>query len=206
MKEDFNLLKAGTEVITKRGVKTTIAEAYIYRPVDIYLDDAWDYVTGKHPDWNFEEGTPMDYDDRYVMSVSDSWFPTNSIYGDYVVLSLSEMSPDEINWDEDFVCIDVSNNPAYERELRDKIVPLYELEIERDITDLTEEELKDLYLSVSPGSMYYSDYYNDKFVDCKRVMDYIEGFESYLREEYGEAECDNHLVPEEFADYISYCE
>ncbi len=204
MKEDFNLLKVGTEVMTDRGVKTTIAEVYIYRPTNVYFDDAWDYVTEKHPDWNFDEGDPFDFDDRFVEMVSDPWLFSNDIYGDYIVLDLSKMSPDEIKWDEDYVCIDVSSNPTYARQLHDRLVPLCELELQRDITELTREELEDLYSQVSPGSIYYDDFYNDKYVDCHQVSDYTEGFEQSQFEEYGEDEYENHLTPAEFADYVGY--
>ena len=203
MKEDFSLLKVGTGLVTDCGVLTTISEGYIYRPTSVYFEDAWECVQKQHPDWDFSDGDAIDYDNRFVNIVSDPWLFTNNVFGDYIVLDLSKMSPEEINWDEDYIRVDVSENASYERELHDSLMALRDIELPRDICDLSEDELIELYNSVRVGSMYYSDYNNSFHVDRKQVSDYVEGFEAVQYDEYGENECEKHLTAEEFAYYVA---
>lgn len=203
MKEDFSLLKVGTEVITADGYTTEIAEGYIYRPATSYFEDAWEYILSKNPAGDYTEGSAIDFDDRFVEIVSDPWLFTNNVYGDYIVLDLSKMSEDQIKWDEDYICVDVSCKPSYDRQLTDKLYPLSEVEQPRDIYDLDKDELEELYRSVEVGSVYLSDFNNHLYVDREQVMDYTEGFEQNQLEEYGEEEYEKHLTPEEFAYYIA---
>ena len=197
MKEDFSLLKVGTQIVTDCGVLTTISEGYIYRPTSVYFEDAWECVQKQHPDWDFSEGEAFDYDYRFVGIVSDPWLFTNNVFGDYIVLDLSKMSPEEINWDEDYIRVDVSGL------LHDSLMALRDIELPRDIYELDEEELIELYNSVGVGSMYYSDYNNSFHVDRKQVCDYVEGFETAQHDEYGEEECEKHLTAAEFAYYVA---
>ena len=203
MKEDFSLLKVGTQIVTDCGVLTEISEGYIYRPTSIYFKDAWECVQKQHPDWDFSDGDAIDYDNRFVEIVSDPWLFTNNVFGDYIVLDLSKMTPEEINWDEDYIRVDVSENASYERELHDSLMALRDIELPRDIYELNEDELIELYNSVGVGSMYYSDYNNSFHVDRKQVSDYVEGFETAQYDEYGEDEYEKHLTAEEFADYVA---
>ena len=197
MKEDFSLLKVGAQIVTDCGVLTTISEDYIYRPTSVYFEDAWECVQKQHPDWDFSEGEAFDYDNRFVGIVSDPWLFTNNVFGDYIVLDLSKMSPEEINWDEDYVRVDVSGL------LHDSLMALRDIELPRDIHELDEEELIELYNSVGVGSMYYSDYNNSFHVDRKQVCDYVEGFETAQHDEYGEEEYEKHLTAAEFAYYVA---
>ena len=203
MKEDFSLLKVGTGLVTDCGVLTTISEGYIYRPTSVYFEDAWECVQKQHPDWDFSDGDVIDYDNRFVKFISDPWLFTNNVFGDYIVLDLSKMSPEEINWDEDYIRVDVSENASYERKLHDSLMALRDIELPRDIYDLSEDELIELYNSVRVGSMYYSDYNNSFHVDRKQVSDYVEGFEAVQYDEYGENEYEKHLTAEEFAYYVA---
>ncbi len=203
MKEDFKLLKVGTEVCTDEGIVTTINEPYIYRPTSVYFEDAWQRVQEQHPNWDFSDGDVIDYDDRFVEIVSDPWLFTNNVFGDYICLDISKMKPEDINWDEDYVSIDVNENASYERELHDSLQPLWSLELPRDIYDLDGDELEELFDSVGVGSIYYSDYNNKFHVDRKQVSDYCDGFEQAQYDAYGEDEYEKHLTPEEFADYVA---
>lgn len=50
----------------------------------------------------------------------------------------------------------------------------------RHLTELSMDELKDLFCHISPGSVYLSDYANDYGVDEEEVSDWVEDFEADL--------------------------
>lgn len=76
-------------------------------------------------------------------------------------------------------------------------------EVEHDISDLNEEELKELRTEIRIGSVYLSDYENSFNVDESKLCDICDSYDSYLCED----EDDNPLpesewkqdTPEEFA-------
>lgn len=74
-------------------------------------------------------------------------------------------------------------------------------------SELSHEELIQLYGEISHGSMYYSDYRNNLGVFQNVAMDFYEGFYDSLRDEYGsEEEADKHDNAENFADYCEGCD
>ena len=204
MTEEFDLLKVGTEVITEDGYTAKIAEGYIYRPTASYLEDAWEYVLAKNPAGDYSQGDVIDFDDRFVEVVSDPWLFTNNVFGDYIVLDLSKMSEDQIKWDEDYICVDVSEKASYERELHDKLYPLSDIELPRDIHELDKDELEDLYNNITAGSLYVSDYENQYYVDSYEVCNQYERFEDYQADKYGEDKYEEYMNAKEFAYFIQY--
>lgn len=84
---------------------------------------------------------------------------------------------------------------------------LEEIEPNIEPSELSHEELIQLYGEISHGSMYYSDYQNSLGVFQNVAMDFYEGFYDYLRQEYGsEEEADKHENAENFADYCESCD
>lgn len=53
----------------------------------------------------------------------------------------------------------------------------------RHIEELSEDELKDLFMNITPGSIYLSDYANDYGVDEKEVSSWVDGFDEDLVEQ-----------------------
>lgn len=199
MKKDFDLLKVGTEVVLRDGTPTTISQSLIVRPVEDYYMDAWDYVTKKHPEWDFSDGEPWDYDSRFQYFVYDEWG------SQYVVLDISQMTPEEIDWESDRVYIDTNDLLSYQTWFDERIPELSEIDIPRDIQDLSQEELRGMFDEISFGSCFLSDYANSYHVVRDEVCDYADGFLDFLDEEYGEENSDKHLTPKEWAIYVSNC-
>lgn len=75
-------------------------------------------------------------------------------------------------------------------------------EFERNISDLSFDELCELRKEISLGSMYLTDYENSFGIDVDTLSSYSEGYEESLYEEYGE-DWENHDTPEEFANYCA---
>ena len=73
-------------------------------------------------------------------------------------------------------------------------------------SELSHEELIQLYGEISHGSMYYSDYRNSLGVFQNVAMDFYEGFYMSLKDEYGSEEADKHDNAENFADYCEGCD
>lgn len=79
-----------------------------------------------------------------------------------------------------------------------------EVEKDRDIFDLTREELMELWRQVCKGSLYYSDYRNSLGVFENNAMEYWEGFYMSLVDEYGEEKAEEMDTAEGFADFVEY--
>lgn len=89
--------------------------------------------------------------------------------------------------------IDVLND--YDKE----VIEEWREEKELHVTDLEERDLKDLYWSVTWGSIYLSDYENDAYIDTNEVYDVCEKYERWIEEEKKEHS------PETFVDYVMDC-
>lgn len=74
-------------------------------------------------------------------------------------------------------------------------------EVERHISDLSDDEMKMLYKEVSFGSMYLADYRNSFYIDEHEVCDFCDDYLSHL----GEDESENTV--EAFVEYgaLMYC-
>ena len=83
-----------------------------------------------------------------------------------------------------------------------EVVDADECEIERDISELSFDELCELRKEISLGSIYLSDYQNSFGIDVHKLSGYAEGYEESLYEEYGE-EWAEHDTPELFAEYCA---
>ena len=175
MKKYFELLKQPTEVVYN-GIVTKIESYRIYRP-------SWVY-----------EGT----DEEANATLKDFY---DSTLTHFYELDVNQMTPDMIDWEYDYVRIDTSDIPDYLRDINE-IVCLTDIEVPRDIHDLSRDELISLRKQICIGSDYFSDFNNDFFVPRADVMSESESFLNEQFEEYGESEYENHLTPEEFADYV----
>lgn len=175
MTKDFELLKKPTDVIYN-GICTSIESYRIYRP-------SWAY-----------EGT----DEEAEATLRDFY---DSMGTHFYELNLAQMTPDMVDWEYDYVRIDTSDIPDYVRDLNE-IVSLTDVDVPRDIYDLSRDELVSLRNQICIGSDYYSDFNNDQFVPRDEVMSESEDFLRHQIEEYGEVGCDEHLTAEEFADYF----
>ena len=83
-----------------------------------------------------------------------------------------------------------------------EIVDKESFEFERNISDLSFDELCELRKEIYLGSMYLTDYENSFGIDVDTLYSYSEGYEESLYEEYGE-DWENHDTPEEFANYCA---
>ena len=59
---------------------------------------------------------------------------------------------------------------------RKEYIELFKLSLYNELTDLTDEQLYELFNSVPVGSMYYDDFNNDFGVDNHQVLDFVDGF------------------------------
>ena len=189
MKKDFELLKKDTEVIYN-GIRTKITGGgVIVKLLSNYMEDIWDYLTEKYPEKDFSEGEAWDCDPRF------QYFEYDGIGDEYIVLSLDDMSENDIDWEHDYVLIDTSDIPSYLQDLN-RIVCLTDMDVAHNIYDLTDEQLKELRGEVRIGSMYYSDYNNSFFLDRSELIGYCESYEEWLEEKGIEDS------PEEFSYYM----
>lgn len=171
-KEDMKCLKAGTKVVVY-GVTTTI-KGFILRSESHFSNSEGE------KDATINEGID-EYDIRYR------------------ILAIDRLDPDEILWDSDCVEVDRSPFPSYCKDNR--YLPLTDVFLPRKITDLTDDELVDLYKHVTLGSCFLSDYNNDYGVPREEVFDTIEDFLGFQYEEWGE-EYEEYLAAEDFVVYI----
>lgn len=81
-----------------------------------------------------------------------------------------------------------------------KVVESDNFEEEREISELSFDELCKLRKEISLGSIYLSDYQNSFGVYAETLSSYAEGYEESLYEEYGE-DWESHDTPEEFANF-----
>ena len=77
-----------------------------------------------------------------------------------------------------------------------------QIQIERDIEDLTFDELKELRGQICVGSLYLSDYQNEFGVAPKVVLDYSDGYIEDLYQTFNEDVGSEHETAEAFANYI----
>ena len=188
MKKGFELLKKPTEVIYN-GIRTKITGGVIVKLLSNYMEDIWDYLTEKYPEEDFSDGNAWDYDQRF------QYFEYDGVGDEYIVLSLDDMSENDIDWEYDYVFIDTSDIPSYLQDLN-KIVCLTDIDVAHNIYDLTDEQLKELRGEVCIGSMYYSDYNNSFFLDRSELIGYCDSYEEWLEEK------DIEDSPEEFSYYM----
>lgn len=189
MKKDFELLKKPTEVIYN-GIRTKITGGVIVKLMSNYMDDIWDYLTEKYHEKDFSEGDAWDYDPRF------QYFKYDEVGEEYIVLSLDEMSEKDIDWDYDYVLVDTSAFPTYERWTMDSIICLTDVDVAHDIHDLTDEQLQELRGEVCIGSYFSADYNNSFFLDRSELSCYCESYDEWLEEKGIEDS------PEEFSYYM----
>ena len=182
-------MKKPTEVIYN-GIRTKITGGgVIVKLLSNYMEDIWDYLTEKYPENDFSEGDAWDYDPRF------QYFEYDGVGDEYIVLSLDDMSENDIDWEYDYVLIDTSDIPSYLQDLN-RIVCLADIDVAHNIYDLTDEQLKELRGEVCIGSMYCSDYNNSFFLDRSELIGYCESYEEWLEEKGIEDS------PEEFSYYM----
>ena len=169
MKNDFELLKKDTEVIYN-GIRTEIEPCRILRP-------SWVY-----------EGT----DEEANATLCDFYDPMGTHFYE---LDVNQMTPDMIDWDYDYMRIDTSDIQSYLQDLNE-IVSLSDIDVARDISELTDEQLKKLRGEICVGSIYSSDYNNSFFLDRSELIGYCESYEEWLEEKGIEDS------PEEFSYYM----
>ena len=190
MKKDFELLKKPTEVIYN-GIRTKITGGgVIVKLLSNYMVDIWDYLTEKYPEKDFSEGEAWDYDQRF------QYLKYDEVGEEYIVLSLDEMSEKDIDWEYDYVLVDNSAFPTYERWTMDSIICLTDVDVAHDIHDLTDEQLQELRGEVCIGSYFSADYNNSFFLDRSELIGYCESYEEWLEDKCIEDS------PEEFSYYI----
>lgn len=189
MKKDFELLKKPTEVIYN-GIRTKITGGVIVKLLSNYMEDIWDYLTEKYPEKDFSEGEAWDYDPRF------QYFKYDEVGEEYIVLSLDEMSEKDIDWEYDYVLVDTSAFPTYERWTMDSIICLTDIDVENSIYDLTDEQLRELRGEVCIGSYFSADYNNSFFLDRSKLSCYCDSYDEWLEEKGIEDS------PEEFSYYM----
>lgn len=189
MKKDFELLNKPTEVIYN-GIRTKITGGVIVKLLSNYMEDIWDYLTEKYPEKDFSDGEAWDYDPRF------QYFKYDEVGEEYIVLSLDEMSEKDIDWEYDYVLVDTSAFPTYERWTMDSIICLTDVDVAHDIHDLTDEQLKELRGEVCIGSCFSADYNNSFFLDRSELSCYCDSYDEWL-EEKGIDDS-----PEEFSYYM----
>ena len=84
-----------------------------------------------------------------------------------------------------------------------KVVSEDDFAIERDISDLSNEELQELRKEFCGGSIYISDYGNSFGIDPDYLCDLYDDFWSYLCDNFGEENAEEHDTPEEFAYFVA---
>ena len=189
MKKDFELLNKPTEVIYN-GIRTKITGGVIVKLLSNYMEDIWDYLTEKYPEKDFRDGEAWDYDPRF------QYFKYDEVGEEYIVLSLDEMSDKDIDWEYDYVLVDTSAFPTYERWTMDSIICLTDVDVAHDIHDLTDEQLQELRGEVCIGSYFSADYNNSFFIDRSELSCYCDSYDEWL-EEKGIDDS-----PEEFSYYM----
>ena len=190
MKKDFELLKKPTEVIYN-GIRTKITGGgVIVKLLSNFLEDFWDDLTEKYPDEDFSYGDAWDYDPRF------QYFKYDEVGEEYIVLSLDEMSEKDIDWEYDYVLVDASAFPTYERWTMDSIICLTDVDVAHDIHDLTDEQLQELRGEVCIGSYFSADYNNSFFIDRSELSCYCDSYDEWLEEKGIEDS------PEEFSYYM----
>lgn len=189
MKKDFELLNKPTEVIYN-GIRTKITGGVIVKLLSNYMEDIWDYLTEKYPEKDFSDGEAWDYDPRF------QYFKYDEVGEEYIVLSLDEMSEKDIDWEYDYVLVDTSAFPTYERWTMDSIICLTDVDVAHDIHYLTDEQLKELRGEVCIGSCFSADYNNSFFLDRSELSCYCDSYDEWL-EEKGIDDS-----PEEFSYYM----
>ena len=153
------------------------------------MSDIWDYLGKKFPREDFED-YPWDIDPRFERFEYDE-FGTK-----YVVLNMGSMQENEVDWEYDCVFVNTDEFPSYERWKMDSIRTLSEIDVPKDVQELSEEQLKKLRKEIRIGSCYLSDYNNSMSVDRNILSNYCEAYEEWLEEEGIEDS------PEEFSYYI----
>lgn len=189
MKKDFELLKKPTEVIYN-GIRTNITGGVIVKLLSNYMEDIWDYLTEKYPEKDFSDGEAWDYDPRF------QYFKYDEVGEEYIVLSLDEMSEKDIDWEYDYVLVDTSAFPTYERWTMDSIICLSDVDVAHYIHDLTDEQLQELRGEVCIGSYFSADYNNSFFIDRSELSCYCDSYDEWLEEKGIEDS------PEEFSYYM----
>ena len=94
----------------------------------------------------------------------------------------------------DVVSIQDKSGDKYSVEITD-LYPYHE------ISELTYDELKQLYGEIHPGSIYLSDYENSFGVDKRTVCDMCDGYLDCLYASYGE-DYEAFLAADGFAEYV----
>lgn len=156
MKNDFCLLKKGTEIVLDNGIKTTIASNEL-------LKEDFSYK------WSED-------DERVISTITDE-------YGDhYAILDLEKLTPEDIDWTNDSIF--VSKEDCKVNRYQD--VYLSDVELPREIGELDRDSLKEMRDSVCIGSIYTSDFNNEFFVDRNVVMATTEDFYEKQKQKYGD--------------------
>lgn len=156
MKNDFCLLKKGTEIVLDDGIMTTIASNEL-------LKEDFSYKWSKD-------------DERVISTITDE-------YGDhYVILDLEKLTPEDIDWTNDSIFVPKEDCKVN----RYQDVYLSDVELPREIGELDRESLKEMRDSVCIGSIYTSDFNNEFFVDRNVVMATTEDFYEKQKQKYGD--------------------
>ena len=156
MKNDFCLLKKGTEIVLDNGIKTTIASNEL-------LKEDFSYKWSKD-------------DERVISTITDE-------YGDhYAILDLEKLTPEDIDWTNDSIFVPKEDCKVN----RYQDVYLSDVELPREIGELDRESLKEMRDSVGIGSIYTSDFNNEFFVDRNVVMATTEDFYEKQKQKYGD--------------------
>lgn len=156
MKNDFCLLKKGTEIVLDDGIKTTIASNEL-------LKEDFSYKWSKD-------------DERVISTITDE-------YGDhYVILDLEKLTPEDIDWTNDSIFVPKEDCKVN----RYQDVYLSDVELPREIGELDRESLKEMRDSVCIGSIYTGDFNNEFFVDRNVVMATTEDFYEKQKQKYGD--------------------
>ena len=101
------------------------------------------------------------------------------------------------DWDMEFVTLKDENGRTFQASLE-------EVEPDRDIETLSQEELVKLWGEIRKGSIYLKDYQNSLGVFEDVVHDWYESFWMYLSGEHGEKEAEQKDTAENFAEYVLY--
>lgn len=196
MKKDFKLLKEGTVIITNNGEKTEIECPYVVKTMGNYMNDIWDYLTKLAPELAKTEDYPWDCDPRFVKLEYDEFGD------DYVVLDVSMMKADEVDWDYDYVYVKTDGTSLHQGWMSDRLQCLSDISLPRKISELSHDELVDLRGEIVCGSCWIADYNNSHFVENNVVCNASDFYLELLEEE------DEEDTPENFADciegYIEY--
>ena len=156
MKNDFCLLKKGTEIVLDNGIKTTIASNEL-------LKEDFSYK------WSED-------DERVISTITDEYG------GHYAILDLEKLTPEDIDWTNDSIFVPKEDCKVN----RYQDVYLSDVELPREIGELDRESLKEMRDSVCIGSIYTSDFNNEFFVDRNVVMATTEDFYEKQKQKYGD--------------------